>query len=302
MTGGADLLVALLNMTSSVTGDKFSFSVSATRGPDGQLVSGLHINTLLRNDTLFLSAQLPCVVVFNNPDKTGSERLTVSLSALLETIKQKGGSGSMVLYQVHPSVCTDLFAASKDGTILRRGCITRQENASDSRTLPRMKTDLRATVPVEMFRRELAYANGVAKQDTKKVKLRVCAMPGDNLLLQIEAVGVGGARATSTIHLARAGDIADDNVPLSYEQSDDPVLAETAALTTGTCIYEDEYYCAVLLQILLSMRGETDVDVLMAKDTPLLLRVQLGERPGAGQGNTSYVAFILASASAGTGE
>jgi hypothetical protein len=156
-------------------------------------VSGLHINTLLRNDTLFLSAQLPCVVVFNNPDKTGSERLTVSLSALLETIKQKGGSGSMVLYQVHPSVCTDLFAASKDGTILRRGCITRQENASDSRTLPRMKTDLRATVPVEMFRRELAYANGVAKQDTKKVKLRVCAMPGDNLLLQIEAVGVGGA-------------------------------------------------------------------------------------------------------------
>jgi hypothetical protein len=302
MTGGADLLVALLNMTSSVTGDKFSFSVSATRGPDGQLVSGLHINTLLRNDTLFLSAQLPCVVVFNNPDKTGSERMTVSLSALLETIKQKGGSGSMVLYQVQPSVCTDLFAASKDGTILRRGCITRQESASDSKTLPRMDMTYRLTVPVEMLRRELSYANGVAKQDTKKVKLRVCAMPGDNLLLQIEAMGVGGARATSTIHLARAGDIADDNVEYSFEQSDDPVLAETAALSSGESVYEDEYYCAVLLQILLSMRGETDVDVLMAKDTPLLLRVQLGERPGAGQGNTSYVAFILASASAGTGD
>jgi hypothetical protein len=295
LTGSADLLVALLTMTGSVSEDKFNFSVSTTR-VDGKLVSGLHINTLLRNNTLFVSAQLPCVVVFNNPDKCGSERVSVGLSSLMETIKQKGGSGSMVLYQVHPSISTELFVVSKDGTILRRGKIPRQENKSDSNTLPRMDMEYRLSIPVEMLRRELAYVNGVAKQDTKKVTLRVFSMPSDHLLLQIEAVGVGGAKATTTIHLARAGDIADDYVKHSFEQSNDPLLAETAVAEAGTMVFEDEYYCAVLLSILLSMRGETDVDVLVAPATPLLLRVQLGERPGAGQSNTSYVAFILAAA------
>jgi hypothetical protein len=92
LLGNADMIVALLSMLEPVCKDRLSFSVQTARGPHGQLVSNLHINSLVLDGTMFVTAQLPCDIRFFNETKCGVEYVTVSLSKLMQPIKRKGGS------------------------------------------------------------------------------------------------------------------------------------------------------------------------------------------------------------------
>jgi hypothetical protein len=313
LLGNADMIVALLSMLEPVCKDRLSFSVQTARGPHGQLVSNLHINSLVLDGTMFVTAQLPCDIRFFNETKCGVEYVTVSLSKLMQPIKRKGGSANLAMWQVLPSVCTDLFAVTRDGSIVRDAKVTNQGvvPATDKQQLPRFDIEYRLTVAVEMLRNELGYANSVAKDDTKKVTLSVLSVNGggsgsgapDKLLLHISAVGLGGCTACSVIEVERAGDIDDDAEPVRhcFEQSKDPSPGSGAGycLETAKVEYTDVFYGASLLKILLAMRGEAEVDILLASPgKPLTMRVQLGERPGAGQANTSFIAFVVAPAPA----
>jgi hypothetical protein len=303
-----ELFLSLLNIVEPVSEDVLKFKVQAKRDPTtGALVSGLYINSMVQAGSMFVAAELPCDVRFNNATCTGREVITVKLSKVRNMIRRKGGSMTLVMYQIDTVKSSHLYLVVRDGAKQRRRALGTlpDPNPGDVQGLPRMKFAFKLQVPVETLREELSLVNSVAVENNAKLLVEIRRQPvSDHLFLRLVAEGQAHDGISSEIPMNVLPVLGNDpDGPETWADAAgaimDGVAIEPAAdMSRLPCVHSQKFLGAHLLKILHPMRGESEVEVDLRNVTkgmpsPMIIRVQMGERSGAGGGG-AFVAFVVA--------